>query len=491
LAPVYTRPPASVATAYPTGPAYKNSDAGNPRTGDPQASADEIGWRAFFKDRRLQRLIGIAIANNRDLRVAVLDIAQTQAQYRVQRAALFPSIAVTGTQEVEGLPTSTDIPSPTSGGAATAGSATATTQSIESTGSSGGVYRYFTANLGFTSFELDLFGRVTSLSRAAFETYLSQVQERRSAQISLVAEVASSYLTYLSDQELLRLTAVTVVSQAESYRLTKMMLDGGTTTLLSLREVEQSLDTAKANAVQYTRQVAQDENALTLLLGTPLPADLPPGNGLMDQGLIADLPAGLPSALLTRRPDILAAEHTLLSANADIGAARAAFFPSITLTASDGVASNQLNHLFTNAATTWLFSPEINIPIFTWGENQGNLDYDKIQKQIDVADYQKAIQTAFREVSDSLAARGTYGDQLQSEQALEAAAADSYRLAQMRFRAGLDTYLTSLDSQRTLYSAQQTLIEMKEEQLTNLVTLYKVLGGGWNEHDSDVRDGAP
>jgi multidrug efflux system outer membrane protein len=226
--------------------------------------------------------------------------------------------------------------------------------------------------------------------------------------------------------------------------------------------------------------VAQDENALTLLIGAPLPTDLSAGEALSDQGLIADLPAGLPSDLLARRPDILAAEHTLLGANANIGAARAAFFPSITLTASDGVASNQLSRLFTGAATTWLFSPQINLPIFTWGKNAGNLDYAKLEKEVDVANYEKSIQTAFREVSDALAARGTYNDQLASEQALVDAAADSYRLAQMRFRTGVDNFLTTLDSQRTLYSARQTLVTTRQSQQTSLVTLYKVLGGGWN-----------
>jgi multidrug efflux system outer membrane protein len=262
-----------------------------------------------------------------------------------------------------------------------------------------------------------------------------------------------------------------------------MMLEGGTTTLLTLRQVEQSVDTASANCALYSRQLAQDENALTLLLGTPMPPDLPPGKGLDDQRLLANLPAGLPSDLLKRRPDILAAEHTLLSDNANIGAARAAFFPSITLTASDGVASNSFNHLFTSGATTWLFSPQINIPIFTWGKNQGNLDAARLTAEQALASYDKAIQTAFREVSDGLAARGTYGRQLQSEQALTDAAADSYRLAMMRFHAGVDNFLTALDSQRTLYSAQQDLITIRQAQLTNLVTLYKVLGGGWKPSD--------
>ncbi len=476
LDPTYQRPPAPVASAYPTGAAYR-SDGNND-----SPTADTIGWQDFFTDHRLQKLIGIALANNRDLRVAVLNIAETQAQFRVQRADIFPSISLTATPEYEGLPNSTNIPTPSSAATNTAGTASGTTQSVTQTGSSGGTYRYYSANLGFTSFELDVFGRLRSLTRQAFEAYLSQVEQRRSTQISLVAEVASDYLAYLADQELLRITQDTLASEADSTRLTKMMLAAGTTTLLSVRQAEQLLATATANLAQYTRQVAQDENALILLIGAPLPPDLPQGAALLDQGLTADLPAGLPSDLLARRPDILAAEHTLLGANANIGAARAAFFPSITLTASDGVASNQLNHLFTGAATTWLFSPQINLPIFTWGKNAGNLDYAKDQTQVDVANYEKSIQTAFREVADALAARGTYNGQLASEQALVDAAADSYRLAQMRFRTGVDSFLTTLDSQRTLYSAQQTLVTIRQAKQTSLVTLYKVLGGGWNAH---------
>jgi multidrug efflux system outer membrane protein len=481
LDPFYQRPAAPVAATYPAGAAYPNAPGHGP-------SADLIGWQDFFTDRRLQTLIGIALANNRDLRVAVLNIAESQAQYRVQRADIFPTISLTAAPEYEGLPNSTNIPSPTSTTTPTAGTATGTTQSITQTGSSGGTYRYYSANLGFTSFELDVFGRLRSLTRQAFESYLSQIEQRRSTQISLVAEVASDYLTYLADQDLLRLTQETLASEADSVRLTKLMLAAGTTTLLSVRQAEQLLATASANLAQYTRQVAQDENALTLLLGEPLPADLPQGQSMADQGLIADLPAGLPSDLLARRPDIAAAEHTLLGANANIGAARAAFFPSITLTASDGVASNQFNHLFTGAATTWLFSPQINLPIFTWGKNEGNLDAAKVQKDIYVADYEKAIQTAFREVADALAARGTYGGQLASEQALVDAASDSYRLAQMRFRSGVDSFLTTLDSQRTLYSAQQTLVTIRQAQQTSLVTLYKVLGGGWNARTISVAD---
>jgi multidrug efflux system outer membrane protein len=485
LDPDDVRGPLPIAAQYPAGPAYQQDSKGEGANSERLVSADKIAWRDFFTDQRLQALIALAIVNNPDLRNAALNVGIAEAQYRVQRADLFPSIGVTASGDYESLPSSTAVPTSTGSGAASgttstnSGTATGSTQSTIGGRSGHQIYRYTSISAGFTSYELDLFGRLQSLTRAAFETYLGLEETRRAAQITLVAEVATDYLTMLADQELLRLSEATLASQSDSYRLTKMMLDNGTTTLLTLRQVEQTVDTAKANCALYSRQLAQDENALTLLLGTPPPTDLPPGKGLDDQGLLTDLPAGLPSDLLTRRPDILAAEHTLLSDNADIGAARAAFFPSITLTASDGVASNSFNHLFTSGATNWLFSPQINIPIFTWGKNQGNLDADRLTAEQALVSYNKAIQTAFREVADGLAARGTYGRQLQSEQALTDAAADSYRLAMMRFRAGVDNFLTALDSQRTLYSAQQELVTIRQAQLTNLVTLYKVLGGGW------------
>jgi multidrug efflux system outer membrane protein len=475
-----------IAAQYPAGSAYQHEGG----DADLPATADAIGWRDFFKDPRLRALIALAIANNRDLRVAALNVGIAQAHYRVQRADLFPSIAATASGDYESLPASTSVPATSSTTAASAGTATGSTQNFTGGAAGHQIYRYTSIGVGFTAYELDLFGRLQSLTRAEFEIYLGQEETRRSTQITLVAEVATDYLTVLADQELLRLSQQTLASQSDSYRLTKMMLGAGTTTLLTLRQVEQLVDTATANCALYTRQLAQDENALTLVLGTPIPADLPPGKKLDEQGLLANVPAGLPSDLLTRRPDILAAEHTLLSDNADIGAARAAFFPSITLTASDGVASNSFNHLFTGGASTWLFSPQINIPIFTWGQNQGNLDAARLTRDQALASYDKAIQTAFREVSDGLAARGTYGQQLRSEQALADAAADSYRLAMMRFQAGVDGFLTALDSQRTLYNAQQDLVTIRQAQLTNLVTLYKVLGGGWKEpEDAEIVDG--
>jgi len=239
------------------------------------------------------------------------------------------------------------------------------------------------------------------------------------------------------------------------------------------------VDTARAAVARYTRAVAQDETALVLLLGAPMPPNLPPGRPLAAQTILADLPAGLPSDLLTRRPDVMAAEFNLRAANANIGAARAAFFPSISLTAQQGVASTQLSRLFTSGALSWSFAPQITIPIFTAGQNQANLDLAKIQTKLELATYDKTVQTAFREVADVLAARGTYLDQVAAQQALVAAYADEYQLALLRFRAGADNYLTTLDAQRSLFSAQQDLVSLQAAQLENLVTTYRVLGGGW------------
>jgi multidrug efflux system outer membrane protein len=472
LIPNYERPVPPVASTFPDGPAYQ-ADPGKPQA----VSADALGWRNFFSDPALQRLIDIALHNNRDLRVAVLNIEAAQAQYRIQHSDLFPHIDLNGAGQFERIPGNTAV---AFSGTPGVGTGSTGASSVASTGNQAITFRNFTAGIGFTNYELDLFGRVRSLSQQAFEQYLGETETRRSAQISLIAEVAGAYFAVLADRELLRLTEETLKSETASYDLAKLQLNGGTATALNARQAETAVDTARANLVQFTRQAAQDENALVLLLGQPMPTDLP-AKGLDEQGLVADLPAGLPSDLLTRRPDIMAAEHNLLAANANIGAARAAFFPSITLTASDGVLSNRLSNLFTAGATTWSFAPQLTLPIFTAGQNEANLDLAKVQKNIQVAQYEKAIQTAFREVSDALAARGTYGNQLKAQQDLVAATADSLQLSQMRFKAGVDNYLPVLDAERSLYTAQQTLLSLDQAQLTQQATLYKALGGGWVE----------
>lgn len=487
LDPHYQQPTLPVATTYPSADAAYQSDRAHQPAATGLGPASLIGWRAVFADPRLQALIAIALENNRNLRIAVLNIMASHAQYIAQRANLFPTINGTLESEVVGNPTSAAEPS----GAPSSSTATSTTETLPSaTGTGHTITRLYSASVGFTSYELDVFGHTRSLTRSQFELYLSQAETRRSTQISLVAEVANDYITLIADQEQLKIAQQTLDAQSKSYAITSAMFQQGATTLLSLREAETTVDTAKASVAQYTRLVAQDNNRLTLDIGEPIPADLPAGRDLIQQNIMANLPAGLPSSLLTQRPDIMAAEHTLRSANAQIGAARAAFFPSITLTASGGTTSNLLNKLFTPAAETWTFQPEITIPIFTWQQNEANLDYAKVEKRIDIATYEQTIQTAFREVADGLAARGTYLDQLSAQFQLVSAYQDAYRLAELRFRSGADSYVTTLDTQQSLFSAEQTLVSLKAAQLQNLVGLYKALGGGWLE-DSAPTAGAP
>jgi multidrug efflux system outer membrane protein len=475
LAPDYERPALPVADKFPDGPAYR-------APADPPQSigADALGWRNFFSDPSLQRLIDIALKNNRDLRVAILNIGAAQAQYRIQHADLFPQIDLSGSGQFEKIPGSTALAFSGAPSSGSGGSSSANATNVASTGSNAVNFRSFSAGIGFTNYELDLFGREQSLSRQAFEQYLGEAETRRSVQISLIAEVAGAYFTVLADRELLRLTEETLKSETASYDLAKLQLSGGTATALAARQAETAVDTARASLIQFNRQAAQDENALVLLLGQPMPTDLP-AKSLDDMGLAAALPSALPSDLLMRRPDIMAAEHNLMAANANIGAARAAFFPSISLTASGGVTSNDLSNLFKPGSKTWALAPQITLPIFTAGQNEASLDLAKIEKSIQVAQYEKAVQTAFREVSDALAAEGTFDAQVKVEQELVAATADSLNLSQMRFTAGVDSYLPVLDAERSLFAAQQTLLTLKQSQLAQQATLYKALGGGWVE----------
>jgi multidrug efflux system outer membrane protein len=478
LAPPFHQPAASVAARYPGGAAY-HAQAGQPPL---LLEADKLGWRDFFVDPGLKRLLDIALHSNRDLRTATIDVAQAQAQFRLQRASLFPSLDATGVGEYEGLSQSgivgaTTVVTPTtSGTGASSGSGGA---AGEATGATGGTLRYYTVSAGVSSYELDLFGRVRSLTREQFEKYLAQQENQRAVALTVIGDVATAYIGWLADQTLLKVTQDTLDTQQKTLDLTRAEFAHGTTTLLSVRQAETSVTAAHANLARYTRQVAQDVNELVLLIGAPIPADLPKPNPLGAQTLMADLAPGLPSDLLTRRPDIMKAEHTLRADYADIGAARAAFFPQILLTASGGLSSLKFNKLFTPGSLTWSFAPEITVPIFTWGQTQANLDIAKTQRDIDLAAYDKAIQTAFHDVANALTARATYVDQVKAQQQDVDAAKDYYRLATMRFQAGVDTYLTALDAERTLYSAQQSLVTAQEAQLQNLATLYQDLGGGW------------
>jgi len=473
LMPHYERPQSPVPDNWPA------DAAGASGTASPEVSLDQIGWRDFFTDPRLQRLVEIALENNRNLRIAVLNVAASEAQFRVERGNLFPAISATGAGLAARLPANGALPL---GRVAGSGGNTQV-----SSGSTATTLHYYNAGIGFTNYELDLFGRQRSLTTQAFEQYLAQSESRRSTQISLVAEVATDYFAVLADEALVKLTRETLQNEVESYELTMAMYERDTTTLLSLRQAESAVEAARANLAQYERQLAQDTHALALVLGQEIPADLPPPKDMNTAGLLAQVPEGLPSSLLTHRPDILSAEHTLRAANANIGAARAAFFPSIQLTASGGTASNRLKDLFSAGSSTWSFAPTITLPIFTGGQNRANLDLAHIEKNVTIAQYELTIQTAFREVSDSLSARGTYIDQRRAQEALVAADADAYRLAEMRFRSGVDNYLATLDAQRSLYAAQQGLVTVRQAELANQVTLYKALGGGWQPHTVAAR----
>jgi multidrug efflux system outer membrane protein len=467
--PKYERPALPVSADYPSGPAYGGSDgAANGAANGAAApsatavSAADIGWHDFFTDAELQDLIRISLANNRDLRVAALNVQAAQAQYRIQRADLLPTIGVGATE-----------------------TAARTPADLSRTGVTSITHQYQVGAV-LSAWEIDLFGRIRSLSQEALELYLAQDETRTATQLSLVSEVANAYLTLRADQELLHLTQDTLKSQRNSYDLTKQSFDQGVATALDLAQAEVSVRTAERNQSQYLRQVAQDTNALVLLLGQPLPAEVQarleqPGK-LEDALMTTALPAGLPSDLLERRPDIRSAEHSLKAANADIGAARAAFFPTISLTGDIGAASSSLGRLFKGGQGAWSFVPQITTPIFAGGSLRASLDLSKIQKQIQVATYEQTIQTAFREVADALAGRGTLDEQIQAQQLLVDANQRAYDLSQQRFRQGIDNYLSVLDSQRSLYESQQILVQTRLARLSNLVTLYTVLGGGWSEN---------
>lgn len=467
LIPDYDRPAAPIDAAYPTGPAYHSaSQAAVPPGG---VAAADVGWREFFGDPLLQELIALALQNNRDLRVAALNVEAARAQYRIQRADLLPTVGVAAQESAQRTP------------ADLSASGRATTSHTYQVGAS------------VASWELDLFGRIRSLNQQALQTYLAQDETRLATQLSLVSEVATAYMTLRSDQELRRLTQDTLKSQRDSYELTKQSYDNDIATALDLSQAEVSVRTAERNLAQYERQVAQDMNALVLLLGDPLPqairdrlqADAPLNDSLMPTAL----PAGLPSELLERRPDIRAAEHQLLAANANIGAARAAFFPTITLTGGAGTASSSLGRLFDGGQGAWSFTPQITLPIFAGGALEANLDLAKVQKRIEIANYERAIQSAFRDVADALAGRGTLDDQIRAQQLLVAANQRAYDLSQERFRQGVESYLSVLDSQRSLYESQQVLVQTRLARLTNLVDLYKALGGGWTEHTVQAQQG--
>ena len=447
LAPEYRRPEAPVPAEWPTGSAY-------PETKPPDASpaAADLPWREFIADERLQQVIETALKNNRDMRLAALNVERARSLYRVQRNELLPSVEAIGSGIKERTPA--DISS--------SGSATTREQ-----------YR---VDFGISSWEIDFFGRIRSLGERALEEYMATDQARRSTQILLISEAARAWFILAADSENLKLSRSTLEAQQASYDLIQKRYEVGISSELDLRQVQTQVETARRNVAVYTQLTAQDQNALNLVAGTPLPPELLPAD-LTGIRPPREISPGLSSDALLVRPDVLAAEHRLKAAHANIGAARAALFPRIALTTAIGTASADLSGLFNSGQDTWSFAPRIAVPIFdarTWAA----YDVTKVEREISVAQYEKAIQTAFREVADALAQRGAVGDQLAAQESLVEATAATYRLSDARYNGGIDSYLNVLDAQRSLFRAQQALTDLRMIRLANRVTLYKVLGGG-------------
>lgn len=447
LAPEHRTPQAPVADQF------AGSHAGDTGTAMPVAA--ELPWRQFFIEPRLQELVQIALDNNRDLRIASLNIEKAQAAYRIQRSERLPIVGLQGSGE--------RAPSPMTGEQAST----------------------YTVGLGITAFELDFFGRVRNLSQAALASYLGTEQAHRTARISLVAAVADAYLNLKSLDEQLQLTRQTLETREESQQLTQLQFRNGTASALDAKQADSLVHAARATLAELTRQRAAAYNGLVLLLGQPLPADAPENrqaSSLPDKSelvSLTELPAGVPSETLVRRPDIQQAEQQLRAANANIGAARAAFFPRITLTGTAGVGSTELDGLFNAGKFAWTLSPQLVLPIFDAGRNRANLRVAEADQKIAIASYEKAIQTAFQEVSDALTARGSLVEQLDAQQGLVDTEAERLEMANLRYKSGVSSYFDVLDAQRSHFAAQQQLISVRTAQRQNLVTLYKVLGGGW------------
>lgn len=444
LNPVLSKPVSPVAASFPLSMAIDN-----------KPSAGGQDWRTTFSDPRLQGLIGLALANNRDLRIAMLNVEAVQAQYGIQRAAEFPAIDATGGRSRQ----------------RTVSDGASTVSSLNSLG------------VGVSAFEIDLFGRARSLSDAAFSRYLASEQGQKTAEITLIASVADAYFGELLAQEQLQLAQQTLEDWQQSLKLARILNVAKQSSGLDLAQAEGQVATAQADLEGRMRGLAQAHNALQLLLGTAIPADLPPAPALEDLPRPV-LSAGLSSELLTRRPDILQAEHNLRAANADIGAARAAFFPRLSLTSAFGYSSPEFHNLFDANRQTWSFSPQLTIPIFNAGRLRSELRLAEVRKSSAVAEYERAIQTAFREVADSLAGRESYGRQIDAQQHVVVSATKRVTLSGLRYRAGVDGRLELLDAQRQLYAARQALLDLRKSELSNTAALYKALGGGSPQNGS-------
>ncbi|GGY28275.1 efflux transporter outer membrane subunit [Paludibacterium paludis] len=444
LNPALVKPALPVPASYPAGETVGEARAATP------------GWRAMFGDPRLQRLIELALANNRDLRLAALAAQETQAQYGIQRAAQLPGIDATASATRQRSPAGEATPPSTQ--------------------------KQYGVNVGLSAFEIDLFGRMRSLSESAFARYLASEQGRRSVRIALVGAVADAYFAERLAEEQRQLAEHTLADWRQSLGLALRLKEGHQNSGLDVAQAEGQVASAEADLEARTRAVAQARNALRFLVGTELPANLPAPLPLERQPVATHLPAGLPSDLLLRRPDILQAEQQLVAANADIGAARAAFFPQLSLTASLGTLSPVMRGLFDSDHRAWSFSPQITLPLFHGGRLRAELRLAELRKSTAVAGYERAIQTAFREVADGLAGRETFGRQIAAQIRVVVNAERRTRLSGLRYHAGLDGRLELLDSQRQLYAARQTLLDLRRGEFGNAVALYKALGGGLDDN---------
>ncbi len=435
--PRYQRPESPTPTAFPGNAATTNA-----------ISTATLRWQQFFTDERQQRLIALALTNNRDLRAAALRVDQSQAQYRISRSALFPrQDAGAGFNRSR----------------------------------SGGITRnQWSANMGSTAYEVDLFGRVRSLNRQALEKYFATAEARRATQVSLIAEVASVDLDLRRAAQQLSLATETLRVVEESRSLNKASFEAGATNELDVRSADAQVESVRVSLLSARLQFAEARNHLEFLLGQPLPEELAQPQGPFTDSLVARIPAGLPSDLVQQRPDILQAEHQLKAANANIGAARAAFLPTLRLTTSTGTTSDELSRLFGAGTGVWSFSPQLTVPIFTGGENRANLAAARVAVRIEVANYEKAIQAAFREVADALAAIEAHDAQAAAYDSLTVAQQRRFDLAQTRYRQGEDIYLNVLAAQQDLFSAQQGTINNTSSRLLSRITLFKSLGGGWH-----------
>lgn len=474
LAPDHVRPVGAVPATLPEGGVYPAA-----ATDAPDVSA--VGWRDFFLDPRLRSVIETGLANNRDLRVAAGNVLQARAQLRTRRADLVPTTAInagaTYTNNAAGAAGGAGVGAGTGGTGGVGGTGVVPGQGVGTGGSGLDIY---SVNAGFSNYELDLFGRIRNLSRAAQEQLFASEEAQRAARISLIAEIATAWATMAADQEQLRLSRETLRTFEETLRLTREQFRIGVGSELEVRQAETNYQAARNDIATAEIRVAQDQNALNLLAGTTVPAEQLP-TGLGAEPVTRDaLPANVSSEVLLRRPDVLRAEHLLIAENANIGAARAAFFPSISLTGLVGTLSLGLSNLFADGSYTYTAAPAVSLPIFDGGRRAGNLDYARASQQVAIATYERTVQTAFREVADALAQRGRIGEQMVAQTARASAAETAARLSDARFRAGVDSFLTTLDAQRTAYAAQQQLVTTRLNQASNLVELYRSLGGGLN-----------